>query len=123
MKEYSITSLNTPGYAAIEFTSNLIDASAMTHFHMDVMTPTGSVFKVKLVDFGSDGRFGGGNDSQYEIPFNATSSPAFVSGSWVGLEIELSSFSGLLSRAHLAQLIISGDPKTTYYVDNIYFHR
>ena len=111
-------------YAGIEFTSpaNLIDASAMTHFHMDIWVPTGTVFRVKLVDFGANGAYGGGDDSEHELTFDASSTPPLVDGSWVGLEIPLASFTNLLSRAHLAQLVISGDTRTVY-VDNVYFHR
>jgi hypothetical protein len=105
-------------YAGIEFTSraNLIDASAMTHFHMDIWVPAGTVFKVKLVDFGANGTYLG------ELTFDSGSTPPLVTGSWVGLEIPLSSFTNLLARAHLAQLVIAGDTRTVY-VDNVYFHK
>jgi hypothetical protein len=109
-------------YAGIEFTSNTIDATAMTHFHMDIWVPSGTIFRVKLVDFGANGIYGGGDDSEQELTFNAGTTPALVTGSWVGLEIPLADFTNLLARAHLAQLIISGDTRTVY-VDNIYFHR
>jgi hypothetical protein len=94
----------------------------MTAFHTDVWAPSGTTFKVKLVDFGADGAFGGGDDSQPELTFNAGSTPPFSSGDWVPLEIPLTDFTGLLARAHLAQLIISGDTRTVY-VDNVYFHK
>ncbi len=42
-------------YAGIEFATETIDATAMTHFHLDVWVPEGNVFRVKLVDFGADG--------------------------------------------------------------------
>lgn len=109
-------------YAGIEFTSNTIDATAMTHFHMDVWVPTGSTFRVKLVDFGANGIYAGGDDSEQELTFNAASTPALALGSWVGLEVPLANFTNLTARAHLAQLVISGDTRTVY-VDNIYFHR
>ncbi len=111
-------------YAGIEFTSPTIDASSMTHFHLDIWTPdpvAGAVFRVKLVDFGANGVYGGGDDSEHEVTFTASSSPALVTGTWVGLDIPLSEFTGLIKRSHLAQLIISGDLKTVY-VDNIYFY-
>ena len=41
-------------YAGIEFTSNTVDATAMTHFHIDVWVPAGTTFQVKLVDFGAE---------------------------------------------------------------------
>ncbi|MEL6824075.1 MAG: hypothetical protein AAFP70_20145, partial [Calditrichota bacterium] len=62
------TNLN---FAGIEFTSQPIDASAMTNFTMDIWTPDATnppaVFKIKLVDFGADGMFGGGDDSEHEV--------------------------------------------------------
>jgi hypothetical protein len=109
-------------YAGIEFTSHPIDASAMTHFHMDIWVPTGTLFRVKLVDFGADGVYGGGNDSEHELSFDASSTPPLVNGSWVRLEIPLANFTNLQARAHLAQLVISGDTRTVY-VDNVYFHK
>ncbi len=42
-------------YAGIEFVSQLIDATDMTHVRMDVWAPAGSIFRIKLVDFGEDG--------------------------------------------------------------------
>ena len=109
-------------YAGIEFATQPIDASTMTHFHMDLWVPTGSLFKVKLVDFGANGVFGGGDDREHELSFNASSIPPLATGAWVGLEIPLTDFINLTTRAHLAQLIISGDTRTVY-ADNIYFHR
>jgi len=107
-------------YAGIEFTSHVIDASSMTHFHMDVWAPSGTVFRVKLVDFGANGVFAGGDDSQSELTFNASSVPPFGLGTWIALEIPLDNFTSLASRTHLAQLLISGDTPTVY-VDNVYF--
>ncbi len=113
-------------FAGIEFTSAPINASEMTHFHMDVWTPDDTdppaAFRIKLVDFGPDGEFGGGDDVEHEITLNSSTSPALVSGEWSRLEIPLSAFAGLTTRGSLAQLIISGDPNTLY-VDNVYFYR
>jgi hypothetical protein len=109
-------------YAAVEFTgTHVIDATAMTHFHLDVWAPTGTTFKVKLVDFGANGSYGGGDDKEHELTFSSGSTPAFSVGAWSSLEIPLSSFVNLTTRAHLAQLILSGDMGTVY-VDNVYFH-
>jgi hypothetical protein len=110
-------------FAGIEFTTQPIDATTMTTFHMDIWTPdptTSAVFKIKLVDFGANGTFGGGDDSEHEITLTATSTPALATGSWVSLDIPLSAFTGLASRAHLAQLIFSGGLPTVF-VDNVYF--
>lgn len=112
-------------YAGIEFTSQPINATTMTHFHMDIWThdPTAmpAIFKIKLVDFGADGAYAGGDDTEHELTFNATTTPALVSDAWIGFDIPFTMFSGLVNRGHLAQLIISGDPNTVY-VDNVFFH-
>ncbi len=114
-------------YAGIEFTSQTIDASSMTHFHMDIWTPdetaSPAVFKIKLVDFGANGTYdGGGDDVEHEIFLDNTTAPAMGTGEWVKLDIPLTDFTGLTTKEHVAQLIISGDPNTVY-IDNILFHK
>ncbi|MBN1300453.1 MAG: hypothetical protein JW995_04495 [Melioribacteraceae bacterium] len=113
-------------FAGIETTSQTIDASEMTHFFMSFWTPddvdTPSAFKIKLVDFGEDGAYQGGDDVEHEITFNASSSPSLASGSWVNLNIPLSDFVNLTKKAHIAQIIISGDVNTVY-ADNMLFHK
>jgi len=112
-------------FAGIEATSQPIDASAMTRFHMDFWTPdptaAPAAFRVKLVDFGADGAFGGGDDVEHELSFDATTTPALATGEWVALDVPLSAFAGMTTRSHVAQLIISGDPNTVY-LDNVYFY-
>jgi hypothetical protein len=106
-------------FAGIEFLSQEVDASAMTHFHMDIWTadPTSApaVFKIKLVNDVL------GSLSEHELTFNDASSPPLVTGNWISFDIPLTDFTGLASTDKLGQLIISGDPNTVY-VDNIYFH-
>jgi hypothetical protein len=104
------------------FAAGAIDASGMTHFHIDLWTPDAAVVRVKLVDFGANAAFGGGDDSEHELVFDANSTPALVHGAWVALDLPLASFTGLVSRAHLAQLILSSSASTVY-VDNVYFHK
>jgi len=109
------------GFAGIEFTSQTINATAMTNFHLDIWTPVaiaGKEFKIKLVDFGADGVWGGGDDVEHELTITESD---LSSQSWKGLDIPLANFTGLITRGHLAQLIISGT-LPTFYVDNIYFH-
>jgi len=98
-----------------------IDAAAMTHFHVDVWSSDYTEFRIKLVDFGANGVYnGGGDDKEHELKFTA---PA--KGQWVSLDIPLSDFTGLTTRAHIAQLIYSGTPSGshTIYIDNVYFHK
>ncbi len=111
------------GFAAVEFTgAHLVNATAMTHFHVDVWAASGTNFKVKLVDFGADGVFSrGGDDREHELEFTSTSSPALKIRTWSSFEIPLSSFVGLTTRGHLAQMILSSGAGT-FYMDNVYFH-
>lgn len=92
----------------------------MTHFHIDVWSPDFSFFGVKLVDFGPDGAFGGGNDKEHQRDYDK---PA--TGKWISYDIPLSEFTGLTTRSHIAQFILVGRPTgaNTIYVDNIYFHK
>jgi hypothetical protein len=94
---------------------------------MDVWTPdptaSPAIFKIKLVDFGANGIFAGGDDVEHELTFNASSTPALVTGSWITFDIPLSNFTGLVTKGHLAQLIFVGDPIKKVYVDNILFHK
>jgi hypothetical protein len=111
--------------------ANRINATAMTHFRIDVWTPdaiTGTAaVRVKLVDWGANGNYDGpgvGDDVEHELTFNGTTSPAVTSGTWITLDIPLSQFTGLTTRANMAQFIISGvDALNTLYVDNVLFHR
>ncbi|WP_420441973.1 Ig-like domain-containing protein [Candidatus Palauibacter sp.] len=109
-------------FAGIEFTSSPIDATSMTHFHVDLWTNDASDFRIKLVDFGADGMFGGGDDREHEITLGPTSTPSIAPRRWNALDISLDAFSGLSTRSHLAQLIISG-ASPTVYLDNIFFFR
>jgi len=110
-------------FVGIEFTSNRINATAMTHFHMDIWTPDNTAlpnnFKILLVDFGANGTFGGGDDKSHEITITR---PALISNNWVSIDVPLSTFTGLTTRANLAQLVLSGTVPNVF-VDNVYFYR
>lgn len=107
-------------FVGIETVANQIDITEMTHFHMDVWSVDFDVFRVKLVDFGPDGEFNGGDDTEHEIVFEN-----LPRGEWVRLEIPLSDFEDLTTRENIAQLILSGLPTGafTVYVDNIFFYK
>jgi len=114
------------GYIGAQFSKPPITDITMTALHLDVWAVSGTTFRVKLVDFGADGIFGGTGvnaDSQSELAFSTTAiPPTLTTGDWVALDIPLANFIGLTSQAHLAQLIFSGDTPTVF-VDNIYFHK
>ncbi|MEZ4939571.1 MAG: hypothetical protein R3D58_01815 [Saprospiraceae bacterium] len=109
-------------FVGIQFTAPTIDATTMTHFHIDIWTPDpvgpASQFKVLLVDIGADGAFGGNDDSSHELTFNNST---LASETWISLDIPLASFTGLTSKAHLAQIVLSGN-LPNLFVDNIYFY-
>ena len=109
-------------FAGIEFTTKPIDATTMTHFHIDIWSPNATNFKIKLVDFGANGIFGGGDDSEHELAYTTTTNPAVATNKWVGFDIPLSNFTGLKAKAKLAQLIISSSTATVF-VDNVYFYK
>lgn len=110
-------------FAGILFESEPVDASSMTHFRMDIWLPSGTIFRVKLVDFGPDGVYLGGDDSEHEIALDGSSTPPISTGKWISLDIPLDNFTRLQGRTSLTQLIISSPDIRTVYVDNIYFRR
>jgi hypothetical protein len=110
-------------YSNLDFTgleflgANIIDATATTTLHLDIWSPDANELKIKLVDFGPDGAFGGGDDTEHEINFGPT-----ATGEWVAYDIPLSDFVGLASTEHLAQIILVNAPVGTLFVDNLYFY-
>lgn len=123
LQDIQIEGNDTKKYTELDFVGietvgeNLIDASAMEYFHVDIWTPNMTAFRVKLVDFGENGIFQGGDDTEHELTFTPE-----LQG-WNSYHIPLSDFTGLEARQHLAQLIFSGNPAGTgeLYVDNVYF--
>ena len=109
-------------FVGVEFSTPTVDASGMSHLHLDLFIPNaipaGANFRVRLVDFGADGTFGGGNDVGFTLTYTA---PTLVSQNWISLDIPLANFAGL-THAHLGQLIFEGTNITNFYADNIYFY-
>jgi hypothetical protein len=106
-------------FVGIEAIANPIDVSNMTHFHTEFYTDNATVFRVKLVNLGPDGVFGGGDDSESEVVIE---NPA--QNQWVSLDIPLSEFENLTGMSNIGQLIYSALPAGTanVYVNNVYFH-
>lgn len=105
-------------FTGLEFLgANIIDASAATTLHLDVWSPDANELKIKLVDFGANAMFEGGDDSEFEINLGAT-----ATGQWISYDIPLANFTGLLSRSHLAQIILVNAPAGTLFIDNMYFY-
>ncbi len=109
------------GFVGIETVAeNSIDASGMTHIEFDVYTPNATEIKFKLVDFGADNAYQGGDDSEFELTLSTPNQ-----NEWVHYKVPLSDFTGLAARANLSQYIFVGTPyqQTTMYLDNVYFSK
>lgn len=110
-------------FVGIEYSSPTINASSMTHVHLDAYIPgpiiPGRQLRVLVVDFGADGAFGGGDDTRHSTTFTA---PKIVSQNWISIDIPFSAMPNLQSRTHLAQLILEGGDGSVMYVDNIYYY-
>jgi hypothetical protein len=114
VKKYSELS-----FVGIETIMNQIDITTMTHFHTDIWTADATQIKIKIVDFGADGAYDGGDDTEHEIVID---NPA--QEEWISLDLPLSDFTGLTTRLNIAQYIYSAAPtsQATVFMDNVYFH-
>ncbi len=104
-------------FVGIEFSAPTVDASAMTHLHVDLFIPNAleaaGQIRLELVDL----------VAEVTGTYTRSITPAQTQ-QWVSLDIPLASFSGLSKKTNLGQLIfvdvnnnISG-----FYADNIYFY-
>ena len=112
-------------FVGIQFSQPTIDASQMTRVHIDIKkqnaTGAGNSIKIAINDFGSDGVYGGGNDSGFQYTYT---NAALATGNWTSIDLPLSAFTGLTSKAHLAQIVLeSASGITDILVDNIYFYK
>lgn len=123
LEEVLIVGNPTKKYTSVTFVgvettgANLINATAMTHFHIDVWSPDANDFKIKLVDFGANTVYGGGDDTEHEITF-----PAPSTETWISYDIPLSDFTSLSSTEHLAQLIMVKAPMGKMFIDNVFYY-
>ncbi len=115
------------GCQGIDFQSNRLDLSTFTHFHVDFYTDEtdliGKVFNLKLVDWAS----GGGEASNLQININDGTTPGVVTGSWVSVDIDLTSGDPViggssLTRSDIAQIGVTSNLPNVWY-DNMYFHK
>jgi hypothetical protein len=124
LNDIQIQGNDTKKYTGLNFVgvettgSNILNVSNMTHLYLNVWTANMSEFRVKLVDFGNDLSYAGGDDSEHELTFTPTLE------NWMTLDISLTDFVNLSSNNHIAQLIFSGNPvgSGVVYVDNVLFH-
>ena len=103
-------------FVGIQFANPTVNATSMTHLHVDIYLPNplsaNAQFRIELVDFGAD--------VAGAVTTNIT---VAQSQQWISLDIPLANFTGLTSRANLAQIIfvdVNGNIPS-FYADNIYF--
>lgn len=103
-------------FAGVETIAQQIDINEMTHFNFNAWSADFTQLRVKLVDFGADAAFGGGDDTEHELTFDAPEQ-----NTWLTYNINLDDFVNLVNRDHIAQLIFSSNGNSTVYIDNVYF--
>jgi hypothetical protein len=96
---------------------NSLDVTEMTHFNLNVWSSDFTQFRVKLVDFGADNAFAGGDDTEHEITYDAP-----IQGQWISYHIPLTAFANLTGHEHISQIIFSSNGTSTVYIDNVYFN-
>jgi hypothetical protein len=111
-------------FVATEFKNPTVNASQMTHFHVDIQIresiDPADFISIELGDFGANAAFGGGDDSSGRVQFSSTS---LSSNQWISLDIPLASF-GLTNRNNIAQIFFISDATiSTILVDNMYFYK
>ncbi|GAB5408623.1 MAG: hypothetical protein BalsKO_09880 [Balneolaceae bacterium] len=114
-------------FAGIEFIAEQIDATNLTHLRFDMMTqqPTDDPvqFAVRLVDFGANGRWSGGDDVEDDLIFNLETTPSLVRNQWISFDLPIDDFVDLTTRKNLAQLLfLTSGGLSEVYIDNIYFY-
>lgn len=110
------------GCEGVEFLTGRFDATAFTHFHMDIWTATETLDKSFNFKFSN---WNGGAGEFNAISFSTTnaSNPALPNpnpGTWISLDIPLTDMPGL--RNDLVQFVITSDLGTVYY-DNLYLYK
>ena len=104
-------------FVGIEFSSPTVDATAMTHLHLDIYIPNtlsaDAQLKIELVNEGA------ASSATY-----IANIPASQSKQWIGLDLPFSEFTGLSSTSKLMQIIFVNENNkiSGFYADNIYFY-
>ena len=100
-----------------------IDATNMTHFHIDYWL-AGDLLTGQTMNTKWSNHSGGNGETSSFQDYNA----APEVGSWKSRDIDITALTGDTSRDELAQLIISlaaagGTYPSTIYIDNVYFYK
>jgi uncharacterized protein YjdB len=129
LSDYVIDTKTVMKYTGLDFVGieffnpgPVIAATGFTTFHVDIWTPNGAKFSVQLVNNVGPGQTVG------QVDLDTTTTPAVSTGSWVGLDIPLASFTsaGLGGINALGQMLflnqgVGSVPGAVFYIDNVYF--
>ncbi len=112
------------GCEGVDFQSGRFDATAFTHFHMDIYTDTATLDKSFNVKFSN---WNGGGGEANAIEYSGNNGNFLTNpnpGTWISLDIPLADFTAIVNadRNDLVQFVISSDLGTVYY-DNLYLHK
>jgi len=112
------TQLNFVGIGMFD-TVPSIDASEMTHFHVDInvneAVQSGDFIRLQLINSV------GNSETSGSFTINSN---ILLQNTWISLDIPLSSFSGLSSRSEIGLIFfISDNSVSNIFVDNIYFYK
>ncbi|WP_139205164.1 hypothetical protein [Pricia antarctica] len=72
----------------------------MEFFHTDIWTADATEIRIKLVDFGPDWAFDGGDDTEHEITISD-----IQQNTWLSLDIPFTDLPRLTARSNIAQFI------------------
>lgn len=106
-----------------QFSDPVVDATSMTHLHLDILVPAevpaGAKLKITIKDFGPDGVDSASDDKTQDFIINSSD---LTSKGWSSFDIPLT----VTPRTKLGQFIFS-DMDTgllpSFYLDNVYFYK
>ena len=104
---------------------NTVDASAMTHFHVDIQVSdsqvdSGDFMEFILLSAGADGILGTGDDNQAAVRYDSSN---LVAGDWASFDVPLADFTGLDTSNLILYFFNTEGTIEEILVDNIYFYR
>ncbi len=95
-------------YQGIDFSNNHINASTMTHLHVDIYPTTETIVRITPISVGPN-----------ELP---TSLGTLVPNQWNSFNVPLTTYTGV-NKADLFQFKLDGGTGGTFYMDNLYLYK
>jgi hypothetical protein len=114
-------------FVGIQFSNPTADLSAMTHLHFNMFIPSAIPsnfdFLVTVVDFGPDGKEGGGDDTRKQL--FVPNSANIKANQWLTIELPLA----MTNKSKVGLIILEninlprGPGLGEFYMDNVYFYK